>query len=134
MIDAEAIAVAVLESVGLTTVGDLLTDMTRPVIRVAAAGGPPSTSALPDRLVTVDLQFDVWADTKPEAADVAAEVRSTMLAAVRTPPAGAYDPPAVVTSVTMTAPNYLPDPDWPADGRPGPRYVLFGTLTAHPKE
>jgi len=132
MIDPEAIAVAVLNADDLGAVGELTDDPTRPAIRVTAAGGAPSSSRAPDWLVSQDLQFDVWGSSKVEAQDLAAEVRRLMLAA----PAGTadYDPPAVIISTTMTPPTWVPDEDWPLDGRPGPRYLMFGTLTAHPKE
>lgn len=130
MIDAEATAVAVLTAYGIPAGVELAEDTPRYFVRVAAAGGPPARSGMPDRLVTVDLQFDCWAPSKAEAADLAGLVGAAMLAAPRNP--ATYDPPAVVTSTTVTAPTWIPDPDWPLDGRPGPRYVVLGSLTAHP--
>lgn len=132
MTDLEAIALAILGAEGIPAVAELIEGVTRPVVLVAASGGPPATSRMPDWLTRGDLQIDVWATTKAEAWDLCGEIRTALLAAPRNQPT--VEPPAVVTSATMTTPSWVPDSDWPSDGRPGPRYTFTATLTAHPKE
>lgn len=135
MIDHEAIAVAILDAAGYTVGAEIPTTDPTSFVRVSAAGGPATSSNAPDWLMPADVQFDIWAETKEAARDVAGAVRSSMLAAPRNPDPPDFDPPAVVTSTTMTGPSYEPDEDWPTEmGRPRPRYVMLGSVTAHPKE
>lgn len=131
MVDLELAALEVLLAADLPAVAELPAPPARPVVLVSAAGGPPSRSGAPDWLLAGDLQLDVWAETKADAADIAALARAALLAAPRNP-----DPDAsvVVTSVNVNHPSWTPDEDWPASGRPGPRYVVLVTMSAHPKE
>jgi len=109
---------------GLPAVTELGT--VRPVILVAETGGPARSSAAPPHLVEGDFQLDVYAETKPAANDLAWDAHNRILAAPR-------DQPSTVTvnHTRVTPPTWVPDDDWPVDGRPGPRYLLTGNLKGH---
>ena len=83
-----------------------------------------------------DVALSCYGTTKIEAADLAENARTALLAAPTDGPDptvvidGAVD--VVLTSVTVNSPNWLPDEDWPFEGRPGPRYLVQVAVTAHP--
>lgn len=132
----EAVIVDLLEDAALNAVsGEIPSDAARPILRVNAAGGPPSSSFAPDHLRTQDLQLDAYGKTKLEALDTAEAARTVLLAAPRSPDDVDVDLAVVLSSLTVTSPNWIPDEDWPdEDGRPGPRYLMNVSIVAHPKE
>lgn len=96
----------------------------RPVVQVEEAGGAPNRDA--NRLNKQDLQIDVWGDSKKEAQTVAAQVRDLLINA-----RNHIAEQGVIIGARVTMPSYLKDPDFPVGNRPGPRYVLIATVTAH---
>lgn len=118
MTDLELLTIATLTADGIPAVAEL-TDDTRPVVLVALEGGAPIRSDAPDWLTRGDLRIDVWAETKSEALDLCAEIRTSLLAAPRGP-LPAVDPAAVITSVTVRHPPTFPTPIGPTRAGQGP--------------
>lgn len=103
---------------------------TPPFARVSLLGGPAanSTQPAPGYLNKATFQVDVWAETDPEAAEVADEIRVAVLSAPREQPVEG----SVFSFTTAEYPVFLPDADWPVNGQPGPRYSMTVRVSAHP--
>ena len=103
---------------------------TRPVARVSLLDGPPTSSSqpAPGYLNKATFQIDVWAETDPEAEEIAEQIRVAVLSAPRTQPVAG----TAFSYTTAEWPADLPDADWPVDGRPGPRYSMTVRVSAHP--
>jgi hypothetical protein len=100
----------------------------RPVGRIEEAGGIQPSSLMPGRLTTVDLQLTTWGTTKSEAWQLLADAVETLREAPRVDPTHSQ---GVLTRVEPLGVFYLPDVDWPANGRPGPRYEMTVRIVAH---
>lgn len=128
MVDIVALVLSYLQSETLNAVEALPDSATRPVLRVEEAGGPPATSVTVNRLTKQDLQIDVWGETKETAWQLMADARDLLLAAPRYNP---DHPEGVFTGVRCNGPTYMPDESWPVNNRPGPRYLMVVSVTAH---
>jgi hypothetical protein len=103
--------------------------VTRPCARMTAGGGREDTSDYPVWLNRPVVNFDVWGATKSQASTAVHAIRDALLSVPREQPVQTH---GEVTRVTATYPFWLPDEDFPVDGRPGPRYLFTARLTAHP--
>lgn len=96
-----------------------------PITTVEEAGGPPNGNA--NRLNRQDLQVTSWGRSKKEAFARTALVRD-LLVTSRNHVDAEY---GVFIGCKPRQPMWLPDPDLPVGPRPGPRYVMIVSATAH---
>lgn len=99
--------------------------LVRPIVQVEEAGGAPNRDA--NRLNKQDLQIDIWGNSKKEAWNTMAQVRDLLIASRNL----VADDGVVLVGAKVNLPSYLKDPSFPVGSRPGPRYVMVATVTAH---
>lgn len=124
----ERLLVLLIRSLGYDSFKKLPESAARPVARVSLLGGPSQASNRPVWLDKATFQVDVWGDTDDEAEEAITAIREAILTAPRAQPV----PDQVISFTTCEYPAYLPDSDWPVDGRPGPRYSMTVRISAHP--
>jgi len=129
MVDVVALVVNLLRDAGHNWYADLPAGVTRPVGRIEEAGGPPQPSSqMPNRLTRVDLQLTAWAETKTAARQLLDTAITLLHDTPRTDPVNTE---GTLTRVEPLGMFYLPDEEWPVDGRPGPRYEMTVRTVAH---
>lgn len=131
MTDVTLLTLTILHAAGVAAYAALPDGVSRPVLRIEEAGGGPlPNSAQPIRLIRQDLQLTAWADTKQAALTLLTaayqSLHSSILDGRNVTTAG-----TLIRVETLGGVLYLPDPDWPVSGQPGPRYELTVRLTAH---
>lgn len=129
MVNLVALVANYLRSEGLAIYAELPDAVARPVTRVEEAGGGPQGSSLtPGRITRGDLQLTTWGTTKAEAWTDIATASDTLRDAPRL---AAVQSEGTFVFVQALSPIYLPDEDWPVNGRPGPRYEMTVRIAAH---
>lgn len=129
MIDVMLLALEILRADALPAYTELPENVGRPVIRVEESGGTLPNSRQPLYLIRQDVQLDAWAASKPEARSLIGAAFEALHAAATDPIS--FDNGRLSYVLALGGFNYLPDDDWPVDGRPGPRFSVTVRLTAH---
>lgn len=137
MVDIERLLVALLRANaevdeifdGKVYVDHLPEQAARPICRISQFGGVSDNSNQPLWLNRPSVDFDVWAVTKNAAFNGISIIRQVLLSEPRNQTFGEY---GELVYVSATFPAYLPDPEWPVNGQPGPRYHMTTRITAHP--
>jgi hypothetical protein len=129
MIDVMLLVLEILRGDGLPAYTELPEGVGRPVIRVEESGGDLPNSRQPAYLIRQDVQIDAWGTSKAEARSIIGAAYEALHAAASDPVS--YDNGSLSYVQTLGGFLYLPDEDWPVDGRPGPRFELTVRLTAH---
>lgn len=115
----------ILKTAGINAYPALPEKPVRPIVQVEEAGGAPNRDA--NRLNKQDLQIDIWGNSKREAFDLTAQVRDLLVDSRNHVAANGV----VLVGARVNLPSYLKDPDFPVGNRPGPRYVMIVSVTAH---
>lgn len=98
----------------------------RPIVQVQEAGGAFNREAN-GHLNRQDLQIDVWGNTRAETQQVAAQVRDLLINARN----AVSDDGVVLVGARVSMPSFFRDPEFPVGNRPGPRFVMIASVTAH---
>ena len=125
-VDVGQMVLNILKAESINAVPLLPDKPTRPVVQVQEAGGAPNREAN-GHLNKPDLQIDVWHSSRALAWAQAAEVRDLLITSRNN-----VSELGVFVGARVTMPDWQPDPDFPVGNRPGPRYVLIASVTAHP--
>lgn len=128
MVNVVALIVRLLQDQGLDFYAELPRGVARPVGRVQENGGFQPSSLMPLTLTSIDVQLETWGETKGDAWELLSDAVDLLHAAPRAHTDLAQ---GVLTRVEPLGAFYLPDEDWPANGRPGPRYEMTVRITAH---
>lgn len=124
-IDVCQMVINILKDAGINATPALPEKPTRPIVQVEEAGGAPNRDA--NRLLKQDFQIDIWGNSKKEAWSTMAAVRDTLIASRNL----VDDDGHVFVGCRVNLPSYQKDPTLPVGNRPGPRYVMVATVTAH---
>jgi hypothetical protein len=125
MIDIAALTLNALQAAGVNAYAELPENSTRPVLRIQEIGVDGPSSHMPDWLHEFDLQVDSWGESKGDAHGLLEAAASVL----RGHPSNQH---GQITRFQVVSLDYQPDEDWPANGRPGPRYLSILRLFAHP--
>lgn len=125
-VDVCQLVLNLLKADGLDALPALRDKQTRPCLQVEEAGGPRSGNAN-GRLNRQDLQISVWGSSKKEAQQTLARARDLLIGSRN----HVASDGTVLVKATATMPDWQPDPDFPVGNRPGPRYVMIVSATAH---
>lgn len=130
-VDVCQIILNLLKGAGVNAFPALPANPVRPIVQVEEAGGPPSRDAN-GHLNKQDFQIDVWGNSKKEAQQTMAQVRDLIIQSRNyIDPPGTGNPGGVIVGARVNMPSYSKDPDLPVGNRPGPRYVMVASVTAH---
>lgn len=128
-VDVCQIVLNILKAEGINAYPDLpskdSTKLVRPITTVEEAGGPPNGNA--NWLNKQDLAVNSWGNSKKEAFNRTALVRDLLIDS-RNHVDAEY---GVFIGCKARTPLWLPDEDLPVGNRPGPRYVMIVSATAH---
>ena len=124
-VDVCQLVINILKAESINATPSLPEKPVRPVVQVEEAGGAPNGNA--NRLNKQDLQIDAWGISKKEAWNTIAQVRDLLIGSRN----HVASDGTVLVGARARMPMYLKDPDFPVGNRPGPRYVMIVTVTAH---